>query len=116
LFTVFFVPAQFLIAGLGAWATGNGLRIRSLAWALAWRAGLGTAGVFLVVNLLMEARLWRVGALGAAELFTMLTELFAGDLCTAWRPAHSSAVCRPSASQVALHAAAPGCFPHNTGP
>lgn len=80
LFTFFFVPSAFLIAGLGGWAIGMGLRATSLAWALLWRAGLAAALAFLTVNLTMEALSWVVGAPHAAERATMLTVMFVSDI------------------------------------
>jgi hypothetical protein len=83
LFTFFFVPTAFLIAGVGAWAIGLGLQNGPLAWSLLWRAGLAAALAFLAVNLVMEASGWVVGAPGAVERLTMLTVMFAGDLAAA---------------------------------
>jgi hypothetical protein len=79
-FTLLFVPAAFLIAGISAWAIGRGLRDIALAGSLLWRVGLAAALAFLVVNLVMEASGWVVGAPGAAARYTMLTVLFAGNL------------------------------------
>jgi len=83
LFTFIFVPAAFLVAGVGAWALGIGLRNRALAWALFWRAGLAAALAFLAVNLIMEASGRVVGAPHAAESFTMLTVMFVSDMAAA---------------------------------
>ena len=83
LFTVLFVPTAGLIAGVGSLALGLGLRDRQLARILAWRAGIAAALAFLIVNLLMEAVGWRVGAPRAAERFTMLTVMFVSDLASA---------------------------------
>jgi MFS family permease len=80
LFTLLFVPTAFLIAGAGGLALGFGLRQRRSAWALALRSGGAAALAFLLVNLLMEALGWRVGAPRAAERFTMLTVLLISDL------------------------------------
>ena len=80
LFTLFFVPTAFLIAGVSAWAIGIGLQNRALAMSLLWRVGLAAALAFLVVNLVMEAFGWQVGAPLASERFTMLTVAFASDL------------------------------------
>ena len=79
-FTLLFVPTAFLIAGISAWAIGRGLRDNALAVSLLWRVGFAAALAFLVVNLVMEASGWVVGAPGAAERFTMLTVMFAGNL------------------------------------
>jgi len=83
LFTFFFVPTAFLIAWVGAWAIGIGLRNKTLAWTLGMRAGLAAALAFLVVNLGMEALGWRVGAPGAAARLTMLTVMFTGNSAAA---------------------------------
>jgi hypothetical protein len=80
LFTLLFVPAAFLIAGIGAWAIGWGLNDNTLAVSLLWRVGFAAALAFLVVNLAMEASGWVVGAPGAAARYTMLTVMFAGNL------------------------------------
>ncbi len=79
-FTLLFVPAALVIAGTGAWAIGRGLRRPVLARRLFLHVGLPAALAFLVVNLTMEALGWIVGGPGAAERFTMLTVMFAGDL------------------------------------
>ncbi len=83
LFTLLFVPTVFIIAGVSAWAIGVGLRNMALARSLSWRVGLAAALAFLVVNLVMEALGWIVGAPRAAERFTMLTVMFAGNLAGA---------------------------------
>jgi hypothetical protein len=57
-----------------------GLRDAALAISLLWRVGLAAALAFLAVNLAMEAAGWVVGGPRAAERFTMLTVMFAGDL------------------------------------
>jgi hypothetical protein len=80
LFTLFFVPTAFLIAGISAWAIGLGLKDRLLAWKLWWRVGLAAALGFAAVNLVMETQGWIVGGPRAAERFTMLTVLFVGNL------------------------------------
>lgn len=64
--TLLFVPAAFLIAGTSASAIGRGLRDNALAVSLLWHVGLTAALAFLVVNLVMEASGWVVGAPGAA--------------------------------------------------
>jgi hypothetical protein len=80
LFTFFFVPTAFLIAGVGAWAIGIGLKDKRLAWSLGWRAGLAAAITFLIVNLLMEMLGWRVGAPDASKRATMLTVMLVSNL------------------------------------
>ncbi len=83
LFTLFFVPTAFLIAGVSAWVIGRELLGPDGAWQLFWQVGLVAAVTFLVVNLLMESAGWVVGAPRAAERFTMLTVMFAGNLVAA---------------------------------
>jgi hypothetical protein len=83
LFTLLFVPTAFLITGVGAWAIGWGVDGRSLAWRMGWQAGVAGALAFLFINLLMEALGWQVGGPNAAERFTMLTVMAAGDLAAA---------------------------------
>lgn len=79
-FTLFFVPAAFIIAGVSAYAIGRGLNDSALARSLLWRVGLAAALAFLVVNLVMETSGWVVGAPGAAERATMLVVMFVGNL------------------------------------
>lgn len=79
LFTLLFVPTAFLIAGASAGVIGLGLKDRPLARRLVLAAGLSAAAAFLVINLGMEAAGWVVGAPRAAERFTMLVVMFAGD-------------------------------------
>ena len=83
LFTLLFVPAAFLIAGISSWAIGRGFQDKALAWRLFWRVGLAAAATFLAVNLGMEAFGWVVGALGAAQRATMVTVLISGNLSAA---------------------------------
>jgi len=83
LFTLFFVPTAFLIAGVGAGAIGLALQDRALAWRLGWRSGLAAAITFLVVNLVMDALGWHVGGPGAALRATMVTVMFVSDLAAA---------------------------------
>jgi hypothetical protein len=83
LFTFFFVPTAFLIAGVSAWVIGRELVGGAWAGRLFWQVGLVAAAVFLVVNLLMEGAGWVVGAPRAAERFTMLTVMFVGNLAAA---------------------------------
>jgi len=79
-FTFFFVPTAFLIAGISASALGIGLRDKKLARSLFWRVGLAAALTFLVVNLAMEAAGWVVGAPRAAERLTMLVVMSLGNI------------------------------------
>lgn len=79
-FTLLFVPSAFLIGGISAWALGLGLQDKRLAKSLFWRVGLMTGGVFLIINLGMEAAGWVVGSPGAASRATMVTVLAAGNI------------------------------------
>ena len=83
LFTLMFVPAAFLIAGISTWAIGKGLDDHALANWLFWRVGLASAIGFLFVNLLMEASGWVVGAPGAAARMTMVSVLFVSNTSAA---------------------------------
>lgn len=83
LFTLFFVPMAFLIAGTSAYALGIGLRDKPLARKLFWRVGPAGGAAFLFVNLVMEMSGWVVGAPGAGERATMVTVLFCGVLAAA---------------------------------
>lgn len=80
LFTLLFVPAAFLAAGVSALSLGAAVR----GWRFGARLGLETGavagGAFLVLNLVMDALGWRVGAPGAAERYTMVTVLMVGSL------------------------------------
>ena len=83
LFTVLFVPAAFLIAGISSWSIGIGLKDNLLARGLFWQVGL-TAGItFLAINVIMEATGWVIGAPGAAQRLTMITVLALSLLGTA---------------------------------
>jgi hypothetical protein len=83
LFTVLFVPAAFLIAGLSAGALGLALGRPRLALSWLWQVGVASALAFLVIHLSMEAAGWVVGGPGAAERATMLTVLGMGALGSA---------------------------------
>ena len=71
-YRLLFIPAAFVVAAAGAFALGCGLRDARLGASLAAWAGLGAASAFLLINLLMDALGWRVGAPHAAERATML--------------------------------------------
>ena len=83
LFTLLFVPAAFLIAGVSSWAIGRGYKEPALAWRLFWQVGLAAAVTFLAVNLSMESFGMVVGAPGAAHRGTMVTVLISGNICAA---------------------------------
>jgi hypothetical protein len=80
LFTLLFVPSAFLIAGTSSLALGLALRCGRAVGMLALRVGLVAALAFLIVNLLMEAQGWLIGAPGAEERGTMITVLIIGNV------------------------------------
>jgi hypothetical protein len=82
-FTILFVPAVFFIAGTGGLALGIAQRSLRLGLRLAAGSGLSAALAFLIVDLLMDALGWRVGAPGAAERATMLTVMMVSNLAAA---------------------------------
>jgi hypothetical protein len=82
-FTLLFVPAAAVIAGVGGAALGMGLGKGTAAFKIGAGCALAGGLAFLVVNLIMEASGWVVGAPGAAERATMLTVMFSGNLAAA---------------------------------
>ena len=82
-FTLLFVPATFLVATIGASAIllVSGNRVRWFPSALV--AGAAAALSFLVVDLLLDALGFRVGAPHAVERATMLTVAFLGSAAAA---------------------------------
>jgi hypothetical protein len=82
-FTLLFVPAAAFIAGMGGLALG----LAQGDWRLAGKLALGGALAgwlaFLIVNVVMDALGWRVGAPSAAERATMLTVMMVSNLGTA---------------------------------
>jgi hypothetical protein len=82
-FTLLFVPAAFFVAGAGGLALGLAERNLRLGLRLAAGGGIAAALGFLLVDLLMDALGWRVGAPGAAERATMLTVMMTGNLAAA---------------------------------
>lgn len=82
-FTLLFVPAAAIIAGVSGAALGLGVGDRAMAGKLAWICALAGGCAFLAVNLTMDALGWRVGALGAAERGTMVTTVLLGNLAAA---------------------------------
>lgn len=79
-FTILFVPAVFVVAGVGGLALGIAQGDWRLAWRCALSSGLAGSAAFLLVNLGMDQLGWRVGSPGAAERATMLTVMMAGSL------------------------------------
>jgi hypothetical protein len=84
IFTLLFVPATFLVATLGASAIllASGNRARWFLSALA--TGAGAALSFLVVDLILDALGFRVGAPRAQERATMLTVAFLSSAAAAF--------------------------------
>jgi hypothetical protein len=79
-FTLLFVPAAFIVAGIGASALGLAAEGWRLALKLLFSAGAAGGLAFLLVNLGMDTLGFRVGAPGAAERATMLTVMLTGSL------------------------------------
>lgn len=79
-FTLLFVPASTVVAAVGAWAVSVAARAGGRGTRVALFAGLAGGAAFLLVNLLMDAAGWRVGAPGAADRATMLTVAGLGAL------------------------------------
>ena len=82
-FTLLFVPAAFLVAGVGGLALGLAQRDLRLAGKLGFGAAHAGGLAFLAVNVVMDTLGWRVGAPGAAERATMLTVMIVSNLGTA---------------------------------
>lgn len=82
-FTMLFVPASAVISGVGGYAIAIGARVTQPV-KLAIRAALTGGIVFLLVNLLLDAQGFRVGAPGAAERATMLVTAFSGCVAAAF--------------------------------
>ncbi len=82
-FTMLFVPAAAIVAGVGGMALGIGVQDRAVARKLLWLCALAGGIAFLAVNLTLDALGWRVGAPGAAERATMLATAFVGNFAAA---------------------------------
>jgi hypothetical protein len=67
-----FVPATLIVAAIGSFGLGRGLRDKRLGLRLATVAGPSAAASFLVAALVMYAIGWHVGGPGAARRATML--------------------------------------------
>ena len=78
-----FVLAVLVVAGISAFALGVGMRDVRLGVSLAMRAGLTAALAFLVIDLVMDAIGWRVGAPNAARRATMLVVTALGAIGSA---------------------------------
>jgi hypothetical protein len=84
IFTLLFVPATFLVATIGASAILLVSNNRFRWFPAALTAGLVAALSFLVIDLLLDALGFRVGAPRAAEHFTMLTVAFLSSSAAAF--------------------------------
>ncbi len=71
-YTILFVPATFLVAGVAALALAWAVSNLASAWRPAAMTGLAAAGAFLVADVLMDLAGWRVGGPNAAARATML--------------------------------------------
>jgi hypothetical protein len=84
LYTLLFVPAAFVIAGVTCGALSWALHRH---WGMVGRtaavSGAAAAAAFLVVDLVMDATGWRVGAPGAGTRATMLVVTAACSLAAA---------------------------------
>ena len=84
IFTMLFVPAAAILAGVTAFALGIGAQTVAAAARLAVTCGLSAGLAFLVVNLALDGLGWRVGAPGAEQRATMLTTALLGNLAAAF--------------------------------
>lgn len=80
LFSVLFVPAALLVAAIGGFALGSGARGVRLGASLAVRAGLSGGLAFLLIDLVMDALGWRVGASHAGQRATMVVVTTLGTI------------------------------------
>jgi hypothetical protein len=78
-FTIVFVPAAGMIAALCTRRLANALGREDIKGELGKYSGLAAAAGFLIVNLVMLAFGWQVGAPGAAERFTMITVMLTSN-------------------------------------
>ncbi len=83
LFTILFVPATFLVAGVAALALAWAVSNLASAWRPAAMTGLAAAGAFLVADVLMDLAGWRVGGPNAAARATMLVVTTVGSATAA---------------------------------
>lgn len=82
-FTLLFVPATAVVAGVSALSLTLGLGYGARSLPLGLFVGLVTGLTFLAVNRAMQTAGWVVGAPGAAERATMITVLAVGSLAAA---------------------------------
>jgi hypothetical protein len=106
-FTLLFVPAAFLIAGIGGVALGLAQGDARLAVSMGLAAGVAGGLAFLAVNVVMDLLGWRVGAPRAAERFTMITVMMLSNLGAAlasgavigvllrWHEIHNTPITEP---------------------
>ncbi len=83
-YTMLFVPSTFLVATLGAFSLRMTVGKRIMTPWSAVVTGICAAGAFLVVDLMMDAAGWRVGAPEAAMRATMLVVTFVSATAAAF--------------------------------
>lgn len=83
MFTIVFVPAAGLIAGLCVYRITRETRATQQRFRIAWQVAVGAALAFLVVNQVMLALGWRIGAPMAAERSTMITVMLLSNAAAA---------------------------------
>jgi hypothetical protein len=82
-YTMIFVPAAFVVAGVGSGSMGAAMAGARRGIGIGFRSGLAGGLAFLGVNVLMEALGWQVGAPGAVQRATMVTVTIVGSLAAA---------------------------------
>lgn len=83
IYTLLFVPAVLIVAAIGGFALGAGLRAPGLAVRLSLGAGVAAGSAFLALDLLMDTLGWRVGGPHAGERATMLVVTALGAMAAA---------------------------------
>jgi hypothetical protein len=83
-YTVLFVPTSFVVGAVGGFALGRAHRGSNHGNRLWLWSGLAAAIAFLLVNTIMEALGYQVGAPGALERATMITVTFVGHVAAAF--------------------------------
>lgn len=106
-FTLLFVPSAFLISTVAVYALARAARTLVSPSRLALRVGLIAALAFLIVNLLMDGLGWRVGGPGAAERFTMITVMLAGNVGAALAGGAATALALGAPRRIEQATAAP---------
>jgi hypothetical protein len=80
LYTMLFVPATFLVAGIGSASLGVAVKGIPGGARIGFRCGLVAATAFLGIVLLMDSLGWRIGAPGAVQRATMVTVTAVGAI------------------------------------